>query len=118
MNFQKRRRILYISTTSWKLLEKCGNLEFVFSPTLLKIVGYKIQVILLYIVLLFLLVLACKPLGDGYIHESIFKLVFKKKSINQFGLQFLKDSISPTTPPAPLLIFPNFTVEGLIHINE
>jgi hypothetical protein len=64
MNFQKRRRILYISTTSWKLLEKCGNLEFVFSPTLLKIVGYKIQVILLYIVLLFLLVLACKPLGD------------------------------------------------------
>jgi hypothetical protein len=101
MNFQKRRRILYISTTSWKLLLKCGNLEFVFSPTLLKIVGYKIQVILLHILVLFLLVLACKqPLGDWYIHESICKLVLRKMSINQFGLQFSKDSI-----PLPTLCF-------------
>ncbi len=48
------------------------------------------------------IVLACKqPLGDWYIHESIFKLVLKKMSINQFGLQFLKDSI----PPPPLIEF-------------
>ncbi len=49
-----------------------------------------------------------------------FQASFQKMSINQFGLQFLKDSISPTVPPtpSPLLIFPNFTVEGLIHINE